>query len=1636
MDYTQDGGSLSGSDTESAYLESPRMSVIEMWRKRENEALQRQSAINGGKSRSTQIKESTKQVVVHKATTARARDSPSSFVYAPLSQSMSDATNVTADSSPPYQAGDSSKSSIHANCNYAGAELHKTATRHLSPLALPVQRIHTAVVLESHSHLHEEKELNQIDGGKQTINVQESPQIIARNRRASILDVWTLREKAVISPSQTTRRSPASVASNFFDTESEEFHGSSKVADQNELSTPPPCQTSPVSPRRSLSVLDRWNKGLIHTDDFSSSQEASPRANREDESPYDDVTNAVAAQTVFNPQDHLRQVLGQDQYVNASTTLDNKPKRRELNHGKVSRSHVIASIERCPAEETSIIHGHGEGSLLLGHQTQPYMSKSRIHSDRKVVEEKAYEQDPQRLATSKAGNCPLQHEESSVREPAFSAYSSNQRIDHSSSVRRNLDLSFSAAEVHNQKPHAACRNTRKSTGASPLEGQILDPIEEIHGGTTLIEKSNQCTSSHVWTTENIAGKKNHVPKIGSSQCYDSLPKGASHGLLIMPQKRSVVQRWKARSQEKAARRAQPTTSASVSAHRITSDFLISDEEKVCHIIPKVGCRLKGNAIQQKGGELDQDASPGAGKIPNEDEESQPESYQPKIENHGSMLAGNPTNKHTAKKPSLPSPNSEDSICLDFIQGEILSSRSDLSAAGTYKSMTAPVSSDLRMTGHQASVAVLKKAATYEQEAVRLTNSFMQDVAPKRNDLKIDGHGPSSKQDVRHRSEVKDEENNMKFQSFRSALLASHKPQVSTDSNASGYLPPWKCNKKSIVHSSPQTEVLNFSRSNLSNSSYSNAEVQVAKLDKREASTSMPKPSLEKKSLSTSASGSLVSKQELQCLEAKITGVCKTDYEGGSNDGIEKDDDTTFRIQKDNDNVPPTQGQTPHLIASRIENGPIEKRGCGLDKMQPPSTTGANGNAEVEDAATVVDSTSGMNKQTNHVGYQRLKNRHAFYMKRSKVRLHRRLVERKSASCSVMPMSATSKPPSEVEHISKVHAPTRTKPHQKQRGCVSSQNGFTYLTQATAHLVDEPATAAENEVCPHAASSKHDNVCSATPTTAQAQPMDKSEESSVRLQCLDLETPKSPPSLPSNKASLTDGGHNVSCCMMPISPMPPQENEKCAQYCMPYSATHASAAVSPHLGAPLDNRCSRSEPPLSAPAQLIDTTNEDARKQENSRFLSCAKNHVVNKTCVDPKQLSSQEIAKMHSNEVLASGTRLRQGALLPSPCATYPRETAVSEAGCSDGLSFFSHAGSAFSGYSGRSSLRLQHAETAALQSCGQSADIQSQLHVHNRTGTVLAHPLRDSNHPKCSRGIGVLRPVPLPQTSIGSQSRYDTSIGSQRSGLASRYDTPSRFLDGEVEVEAENSTVCSTAQSSAANSTFASDTSQSFDSGLSEGDVYTTIDEESHPPPKDCRRRRRRYHKSKGVLQEGLSHAFQDAYQKLSDNVAGSVMNIDLQQFTSGLNDGVQKASESLRKFVDSNTKACEENGCKQNGRLQRANIRRRDRTDESTADEGIAIEVEYVSDSEEDEDSEQYVPPSSASNIVVDKKLMSMTQTAARRNNACSDQPPGAVSLSQEEATLSGSNSSLLFMGQIKLGSLDDHTLAHSSTTDRCEI
>ena len=312
-----------------------------------------------------------------------------------------------------------------------------------------------------------------------------------------------------------------------------------------------------------------------------------------------------------------------------------------------------------------------------------------------------------------------------------------------------------------------------------------------------------------------------------------------------------------------------------------------------------------------------------------------------------------------------------------------------------------------------------------------------------------------------------------------------------------------------------------------------------------------------------------------------------------------------------------------------------------------------------------------------------------------------------------------------------------------------------------------------------------------------------------------------------------------------------------------------------------------------------------------------------------------------------------------SSCVATGADRMGSDYGQSDALSFFSHAGSAFSGYSAHSSGisstqfqsggrerkeegKLQNGQISTEKEEGERYAQDIARNVLTRQETVTRSHLtrhaqysgNSSEHPKRSYSIEPARKGGV--------------------GLAERYNTSSRFLskDDAISTDAslgvEFSTVSSAPHPSNVSSSYCSDTSRSYDSAASES-AYTGISEVYSA---QSRKTGKRSTKKGKALQQELSDAFQNAYQSFGINNMSE--NVPFSKF---LNESVQAASSTFQKIVDKTesiapVSTIAVSSCNPTvPRRANATEASREEDEEITIGEGIAIEVEYVSESDDEE-------------------------------------------------------------------------------------
>ena len=371
---------------------------------------------------------------------------------------------------------------------------------------------------------------------------------------------------------------------------------------------------------------------------------------------------------------------------------------------------------------------------------------------------------------------------------------------------------------------------------------------------------------------------------------------------------------------------------------------------------------------------------------------------------------------------------------------------------------------------------------------------------------------------------------------------------------------------------------------------------------------------------------------------------------------------------------------------------------------------------------------------------------------------------------------------------------------------------------------------------------------------------------------------------------------------------------------------------------------------------------------SAKFLTHKSNSAALQLGFEPNQPISHEPSSHHAS----------------APESKKPREIGTSEAGQPDTHSFFSHAGSAFSCVTSPTNLNCRVPKDQVVLMDGRAEEQEP---------TKAALPSRNSPMSADESSVYLQPSATSPLASTTDSFRKD---GTNR--LAGRYHTSSRFLDANVQESgsfaADNSTVSSAQNSSHGNSTCSSGSSRySYESGASESGVDTAIEETYR---RRRHRRRQGSSKSERVFQEELTHAFQNAYhsfgiKKLSEDVSESVKALDLQQLKSNLNEGMHVASESLGRFPED------------------------DKRGDAPSYEGIAIEVEYVSDSEDDSQADILCSVNTGGEFEHDDSL---TQVSSFRSGVFSQ----SDIFSLGETTNGGSTAanSLVFLGQVRLSTM----------------
>ena len=341
------------------------------------------------------------------------------------------------------------------------------------------------------------------------------------------------------------------------------------------------------------------------------------------------------------------------------------------------------------------------------------------------------------------------------------------------------------------------------------------------------------------------------------------------------------------------------------------------------------------------------------------------------------------------------------------------------------------------------------------------------------------------------------------------------------------------------------------------------------------------------------------------------------------------------------------------------------------------------------------------------------------------------------------------------------------------------------------------------------------------------------------------------------------------------------------------------------------------------------------------------------------------------------------------------RETEVCEVNQSDTISFFSHAGSAFSSVASPTTrvclVNKEREEANATESSKPVLDTQEK---EPKPENAVAESLISRKHSSASPILSSSESFPMDETQWTRTMDENTSFQVEETPrLARRYRTSSRFLDTNIQQScsyaADNSTVDSVQNSSQATSV---SSNYSYDSGGSESGFFTVM-EESYK-----RRRRRKKGRSKSAVafSKELSKAFQEGFKKFSEDFSETVKALDLPQLTSELNEGMHVASESLRRLViDSATTSTNE--LEVSSPAANSSTPQGAKSGSAPTNEGVAIEVEYISDSDEDSQAD----------------VLCSNNTGGEDELALSPDPSGIFSIGDATAN------SLVFLGQVKLGS-----------------
>ena len=340
-------------------------------------------------------------------------------------------------------------------------------------------------------------------------------------------------------------------------------------------------------------------------------------------------------------------------------------------------------------------------------------------------------------------------------------------------------------------------------------------------------------------------------------------------------------------------------------------------------------------------------------------------------------------------------------------------------------------------------------------------------------------------------------------------------------------------------------------------------------------------------------------------------------------------------------------------------------------------------------------------------------------------------------------------------------------------------------------------------------------------------------------------------------------------------------------------------------------------------------------------------------------------------------------------------ETGISEAHQSDTISFFSHAGSAFCSVTSPSTrvcaVNKEREEANAPEISKSVLDAQE----------IEPTPEIPVAHSSASPIVSSSESFPMDETQWTRTMDENPSFQvDETPRLARRYRTSSRFLHTDVQQScsyaADNSTVDSAQNSSQATSV---SSNYSYDSGGSESGFFTAV-EESYKRRR--RRRKKGTSKSAVLFSEELSRAFQSAYlsfgfKKFSEDFSETVKALDLAQLTSELNEGMHVASESLRRLVvDRATTSTNEPGVFSPA-ANSADAQQGAKGGSVPTNEGVAIEVEYISDSDEDSQAD----------------ILCSNNTGGEGELVLTPDPSDIFSIGDTTAN------SLVFLGQVKLGS-----------------